>query len=174
MLDHVRSNAVAYLALFVALGGTSAWAADKITSEDIAKNAVRSKHIKKGSVETSEIATRSVTADKLAKDAGNLFAYIRDEGGADTANVAYGSGVSAVSDPGGDTSYRVTFNRSLVKCVVQAVPGYGDPEGSAALDEEAIPVISMPNGDDNQVDVFFEDAVSGLSTDTAFLITAFC
>jgi hypothetical protein len=63
---HVRSNAVAYLALFVALGGTSAWAADKITSKDIAKNAVRAKHLKKNSVKTAKIANRAVTADKLA------------------------------------------------------------------------------------------------------------
>jgi hypothetical protein len=36
-LRHVRSNAVAYLALFVALGGTGAYAADKIGSNEIAK-----------------------------------------------------------------------------------------------------------------------------------------
>jgi len=42
--EHVRGNAIAYLALFVALGGTGAWAAGKVGSGDIAPNAVRSKH----------------------------------------------------------------------------------------------------------------------------------
>lgn len=44
-LQHVRSNAVAYLALFVALGGSGAYAADKLGSKDIAKNAIKSKHV---------------------------------------------------------------------------------------------------------------------------------
>jgi hypothetical protein len=48
---------VAYLALFVALGGTGAWAADKITSKDIAKNAVK----------TAKIADAAVTEAKLAE-----------------------------------------------------------------------------------------------------------
>ena len=174
ILNHLRSNAVAYLALFIALGGTSAWAAVKITSADIAKNAVRSKHIKESAVKTSKIADRAVTADKLGKDATNLFAYIRDDGSANPATVAYGSGVTAVSDTAGDSPYRLTFNRSLVNCVVQAVPGYGDPEGVGQVDEEAIAVVSIPNGDANQVDVFFKDAVTGTTVDTAFLVTAFC
>lgn len=52
--DHIRRHVVGYLALFVALGGTGAWAADKITSKDIAKNAVRSKHIKAGQVKAAD------------------------------------------------------------------------------------------------------------------------
>lgn len=64
---HMRANAIAYLALFVALGGTSAWAADKITSKEIAKNAVLSKHIKK--VKTVDLANGVVTDAKLGNDA---------------------------------------------------------------------------------------------------------
>jgi hypothetical protein len=52
---HLRSNIVGYLALFVALGGTTAWAADKITSKQIAKNAVLSKHIKNGQVKSADV-----------------------------------------------------------------------------------------------------------------------
>ena len=63
----MRANAVAYLALFVALGGTSAWAADKITSKEIATNAVLSKHIKQ--VKTVDLANRVVTGAKLGNDA---------------------------------------------------------------------------------------------------------
>jgi len=160
--------------LFVALGGTSAWAADKITSGDIARNAVHSKHIKRNAVETAEIADHAVTADKLAKDAGTRFAYIRDGGGAETADVAYGRGVKAVSDPAGDSSYRLTFDRSLKGCVVQATPGYGNPAGSANVDEEATPLVAMENGNEDQADVFFEDAVTITPIDTSFLVTAAC
>src|SRR5512139_4002093 len=46
------------------------------------------------------------------QDATKLFAYIRDDGPAVTANVQYGSGVTAVSDPAGVSQYQVTFNRS--------------------------------------------------------------
>ena len=61
-----HSTVAAYLALFVALGGTGAWAADRITSKDISKNAVRSKHIKKNAVATKKIKSNAVTAGKLA------------------------------------------------------------------------------------------------------------
>ena len=61
-----------------------------------------------------------------------------------------------------------------MNCVVQAVAGYGNPAGSSTLDEEAIPNISMETGNANLADVFFEDATTGGSVDTAFLVTAFC
>jgi hypothetical protein len=44
----------------VALGGTGAWAADKITSKGIAKNAVRAKHIKKGRVKAKHVKKNAV------------------------------------------------------------------------------------------------------------------
>jgi len=50
IFTHVRANAVAYLALFFALGGTGAWAAATIGPGNIKPNAVRSKHIKAGQV----------------------------------------------------------------------------------------------------------------------------
>jgi hypothetical protein len=186
LLDHLRSHAIAYLALFVALGGTGAWAADKITSKDIAKNAVRSKQIKKNAVKTSEIANRAVTADKLAdgleglqgppgQDATNLFAYVRDSGGAIAASVQYGSGVTAVSDtPGDNGAYRLTFNRTAVNCVVQAVPGFGDPGGTPTGEEDAIPFVAMDNGGPDEVDVFFENVNTDTGVDTSFLVAAFC
>ena len=64
MLGGIRRNAIALLALFVALGGTAV-AVDKIGSNDIAGNAVRSKHIKDGQVKTGEtdlVKYRNATA----------------------------------------------------------------------------------------------------------------
>jgi hypothetical protein len=57
---HLRSNVVGYLALFVALSAT-AWAAPKITSKQIAKNAVKAKHIKDGQVGSPEVADNGLT-----------------------------------------------------------------------------------------------------------------
>jgi hypothetical protein len=169
---HLRSNAVAYVALFVALGGTGAWAADKITSADIAKNAVRSKQIKKNAVKTKKIADGAVTADKLADRARIQFAYIRDDGPLNLASVHYGSGVTSVSDSVGDNAYTLTFDRSIVNCVVHAQPGYGNPAGSADV-EETMPTISMDTGNPRQVDLFF-DTPASVTTDTSFLVAAFC
>jgi hypothetical protein len=50
---------VAYLALFAALATGGAYAADKIGSSDIKKNAVKSKHIKSGQVKTRDLAERA-------------------------------------------------------------------------------------------------------------------
>lgn len=61
---HLRSNLIAYLALFVALGGSGAYAA-----VNLKKNAVKSKHIKDGQVKNQDIANSAVTAEKLAPGA---------------------------------------------------------------------------------------------------------
>ncbi len=76
-----HATVVAYLALFIALGAGGAWAANKITSKQIAKNAVRAKHIKKNQVRakhikasqvrTKQIADGSVTAAKLLDGPGS-------------------------------------------------------------------------------------------------------
>ena len=56
---------VAYLALFVALGGTT-WAAAKIGSNDIKRNAVKSKHIKNETVKQKDIRDNAVGAGEIA------------------------------------------------------------------------------------------------------------
>jgi hypothetical protein len=64
--DHVRSNVVGYLALFVTLSGT-AWAVDKVGSREIAKNAVKAKHIKDGQVRSAEVADDGLTGEDIAE-----------------------------------------------------------------------------------------------------------
>jgi hypothetical protein len=115
--------------------------------------------------------------DRLARqpgppgqDATKLFGYIRD--GAEPANVQYGSGVTAVTDPAGPTSYTVTFNRSLVNCVVQAVAGIGNPMGGGGVLLSS-PIVTMDAGTDDKVNATFIDP-AGSVTDTSFMITAFC
>lgn len=67
--QHVRSNAVAYLALFLALTGTAAAVSGKVRSKDIAKNAVTAPKIKKGAVTSPKLAAGAVTAPSVAAGA---------------------------------------------------------------------------------------------------------
>ena len=60
LLRHVRTHAVAYVALFVALGGTS------YAASSLPKNSVSSKQIATGAVHTSDIAKNAVTGAKVA------------------------------------------------------------------------------------------------------------
>lgn len=60
VVDHIRGNAVAYVALFVALTG-SAYAAIRLPA-----NSVGARQLKKGAVTRKKLAARSVTAASLA------------------------------------------------------------------------------------------------------------
>ena len=67
LIRHLKQNAVAWAALFVALGGTGAWAADQlVSSSDIRKNAVLSRHLKNGNVKRADLAKNAVNSAKVA------------------------------------------------------------------------------------------------------------
>ena len=65
---HLRSNAIGYMALFVALSG-SAYAAAKVNSADIRANAIQAKHIRAGAVGASEIRKNAIKTGDV-RDAG--------------------------------------------------------------------------------------------------------
>lgn len=65
------ANVMATAAMFIALGLGSAYAADKIGSKDIARQAVNSKHIENRGVGTQDLARGAVKRNKLASDAVN-------------------------------------------------------------------------------------------------------
>ena len=73
--QHLRRNAVAYLALAVALGTGTAYAAPKIangsvTTKKIATNAVTSSKIKNGAVKAIDIRGGAVTSFSIADGSG--------------------------------------------------------------------------------------------------------
>ena len=117
--DHIRSNIVGYLALFVALGGGTAFAANTVFSEDIVNgqvftndisnsNGVRSADVRDdtepdgglaavdlapGSVAGSEIAADAVDFGELAPDSVRNFEIAAAEvRGSEIAENAVGSG----------------------------------------------------------------------------------
>jgi hypothetical protein len=57
----LRRNVIAYLALFAALGGASAYAAEKLTSKQIAKSAIKSKHVKDGQIASVDVKDNSLS-----------------------------------------------------------------------------------------------------------------
>lgn len=69
--DHLRHHAIAYVALFIVLGGTAVALPGKgtVTSNDIAKKAVKTKNIAKKAVKTKNIAKQAVASKNLADEA---------------------------------------------------------------------------------------------------------
>jgi hypothetical protein len=62
---YVRQNHLALLALFIALGGTGAYAAGKIGPNGIRKNAIRSRHIQDGAVTGADVLDGGLTGADL-------------------------------------------------------------------------------------------------------------
>ena len=103
VLRHLRQQCVAYLALFVALGGTSYAAtnlpAGSVGSKQLKKNAVTTVKIEKGAVTASKIDTKGLTVP-LAQAADSApplaYAHILSDGTLDSAD---SKNVTAVSSP---------------------------------------------------------------------------
>jgi hypothetical protein len=91
-------NVVATLALCLALTGGAAWAANKITSKEIGKGAVKNKNLAKNAVKTKNLAKNAVNSAKLAKGAVKN-ADIAD-GSVNFAKLAAGTSVLASATGG--------------------------------------------------------------------------
>jgi hypothetical protein len=63
------AHLIAIVALVLALGGGSVYAASKINADDIRKGAVRSKQIRNGAVKTGDLGKRAVKRGKIAPGA---------------------------------------------------------------------------------------------------------
>ena len=61
----MRRNTVACLALFVALGGTAAYAANTVGSLDIIDEAILSVDLKDGEVKSSDVASNAIASSKM-------------------------------------------------------------------------------------------------------------
>src|SRR6478735_9005010 len=70
LIRHLRANAIAYLALFVALSGT-AWAAtnldpNSVGTAELKNNAVTKKKIKRGAVTSKKVRDKTLRQEDFA------------------------------------------------------------------------------------------------------------
>jgi hypothetical protein len=182
MRSHLTyANVMATVAVFLTLGGTS-YAVSKgaIGTREIRDNTIRSRDVADGKLKAEDFAPGQLPMGEHGpqgdpgapgQDATKLFAFIRDTGAPNAATVAYGRGVTAVSDPvPAGNSYLVTFDRSLRDCAVQVTPGFGNPGGSGAGADYAMPIVTVHT---TQVGVLFRDETD-TAVDTSFMISALC
>jgi hypothetical protein len=88
--EHLASNLVGYLALFVALGGTSAYAVNQLSGEEIKKRSISGNRLKKNTVgggEIKESKLGQVPKATSARTAGSAGSATTAES-ANTANSA--------------------------------------------------------------------------------------
>ncbi len=116
-LRHIRNNAVGYIALFVALGGTGYAAlslpANSVGTRQLRNSAVTSRKIAKGAVAASALDPKSI--------AGHIadWAQIRADG---KVTASHPKASVSMSDPGRGL-FRVSWNRSIPSgCVAVANP----------------------------------------------------
>lgn len=83
VLRHLRSQAVAYTALFVALGGTG------YAAVNLPAHSVGSRQLRPGAVGTTQLKNHSITAGKLAP--GSIAGYVRDYAQVNGQGVLVGS-----------------------------------------------------------------------------------
>jgi hypothetical protein len=111
LIRHIRSNAISYLALFVALGGTS------YAAINLPAGSVGPRQLQNRAVTTSKLANGSVTGSKLdRREVGGLVAHLAAVR-ADGTAYAGSRGVAASAGPGG--LYRVSWGaRFPSQCAV--------------------------------------------------------
>ena len=185
------ANVMATVAVFVALGGTSyAVATGSIDSRELKNNSVRSKDLRNNNVRSEDLRNGSLLATDFkagqlpagprgdtgppgppGEDATSLFAYIRDVGASGPATVDYGSGVTSVADPAGDSGYTVTFDRDLTNCVAVATTGVGEPDGVVAGGPAFGEFVDVAPAGQVRVDFFDTGSVR---RDGSFMIAVFC
>ena len=117
LLAHLRGQAVAYLALFVALGGTS------YAALSLPANSVGTKQIRNGAVTGKKLARGAVTAAEL--DPKSIAGHIADWAQISAAGQVTASRPRAtvvVTNPGRGV-FRVSWNRSIPRnCIAFANP----------------------------------------------------
>jgi hypothetical protein len=123
----IRRSPVAVLAIFVALGG-GAWAAAKAGPSDIAKDAIRSRHVAPDQVKRSDVNEKSVGR---FLGTGVLGGHVKDFG----LDAGFSSGGEVVAPLGTssviDDAFSMTVSRRLVIQDLHVLLSGGDlmPEG---------------------------------------------
>jgi hypothetical protein len=208
MLSRFRSHrpshatVVAYLALFVALGGSS-YAALKVTGRNVPKDALTGADIKNltgkdvrnnsltgadvKNLGSADVANGKLLAEDFASGqlptgpqgpagtpATKLFAYVAFNSPS-AYTLGYGSGVVGVSR-GGVGTVDVRFDRSVHGCATHVTPGVPPPHTDDLYSFAHVSVLldpdEAPGSKDDVIRVLLNRADGAV--DTSFLITLFC
>jgi hypothetical protein len=145
-----HSTVVSYLALFVALGGTTAYAANTIGSKDVIDGSLRSRDIKNGNVKSTDIGRDQVTTSKLK--AGNVGATDLADGAVNGAKVLDSSLTAGDLASDAVDSAKVTDNALTTADIAGA-----DVNGAAISVSAGL----VPNGRCKQLDATVIGAKAG-------------
>jgi hypothetical protein len=161
---HLAHNLVGYLALFIALGGTSyAVATGAINSREIKDNTVRSKDVRNRTMRAGDIARNALDGSVVAESRLGKVPAARRADSATTAGKAAtlgGRGPSAfVQGPGRVFAFTVDVpDGNAATTTVLAVPGYGTlsvpTAGCAATDPNERVNLEYRNDTSGTQDVF--------------------
>ena len=138
LVAHLRSHGIAYLALFVALGGTAyavSLPPNSVDTKQLKNGAVTKKKIKQGAVTSAKVRDRTLKGKDFAPgvllqgptgptgpaggaDTEILYAAVHVVGFATPSSIAYGKHVvSVVRTAKG--KHEVTFDRDVSACAYQ-------------------------------------------------------
>jgi hypothetical protein len=187
--SYLRRHHLALLALFIVLGGGSAYAAATL----VPRNSVGSPQVINGSLQTKDLskkaraalkgnrgprgfqgprgATGAQGAQGVKGDPGtsatSLFATVKSNG-----TLINGSGVTSVS--GTTTPYHVVFNRDVSpsKCAAIAVDGTVDSASVGTVVAIVVPTGPF-GGNPNGIDVYLRD-LSNATVAGSFHLAVFC
>jgi hypothetical protein len=176
---------IAWLALFVALGGV-AYAAATIGSDDIIDGSIRNRDFKDGTLRGNEAkrngfgggAIKETTLDASQLDADDI-GKVRDAGVADgltrhavvaaTGTLSRGRGTTSATRSG-EGQYQVVFSADVRACAYFAT--LGDPaDGAPPAGEIAVSALA---GNANGVLVVTRDSTGAATVDRPFHLTVSC
>jgi hypothetical protein len=132
-------NVVATIALFLAISGGAVWAANKITSKQIGKGAVKNKNLAKNAVKAKNLAKKSVTSAKLANGAVKNAAIA--DGAVNFAKLAAGTNVIASGTAGPLPANQTSLTTVSFNPPVAVTPAPGQP---LTVNIEARGTLSQP------------------------------
>jgi hypothetical protein len=164
ILAHARNNAVAYAALFVALGGTS------YAALSLPANSVGTRQVRNGAITTRKIANGSITPVKL--DSGSFggsvryWAHVNQSG-----QVVSGSRGAHASEAG--AQYTVTWGTDFSSRCAPLVTSAAVP-GIAPIADGTGVGIKQPVGGKGKTVVYVWTYNDGTPTQAPFYIAVVC
>jgi hypothetical protein len=177
------ANITSALALTVALGTGTAFAAthlpnNSVTGRTIKNSTVTGKDVKDGSLKAADFAAGQLPAGQAGPPgpagaaAATVYAAVIDSDATNPATLGVNKGALSVNDPAGANSflspYVITFNRSLNGCVANTT--IGTTSGGAGT---ALIGTNFNQVQDNTV-IAFSFSQAGAPQDVSFMVAVYC